>query len=261
MAKVINKSGEKVVIWYVREFLPQRFQAPGWTDLRIGFLLSIVGPVDPTDDDDPTAVSAEEIGTPPRPFLATSDRFFIGVIDSVTGQTFMGFTNVGLISHNGQSAGTSKLVSSDGGVGTSNAYFWRPMNEINTAWTMAVVDGDQRRAVSRDGSQIHFPQDTTGAGGYAVLLMLRLQRDNAGGRAKIISVSTKLDTTNHSGDVLFTNTPTAALLESNLVATFPTPAQTLGPIELANEPDSLYIYWPFHDSRIRAHAIGIYKAS
>ncbi len=261
MAKVIDIAGntDKTVVWAVRELLPQRFQAPGWTDLRIGFLMSIVGPVDPTDDDDPTAVSAEEIGTDAA--TAVSDRFFIGVTDSHTGQSFAGFTNMGLTAHNSNSIGKSSLVASDSGIGTSNSDYWRPQNKFREQWTVAIIDAGLRRAFSAPGSEIHFNSGANGAIGYATLLMLRLQRDNASGRSKIISVTTKRDATNHSGDVLFTDTPTAALLESNLLATFPSPSQTLGPIELSQELDTLYWYWGFHDSRIRCHAAGIYKAA
>ncbi len=264
MAKVIDKAGEKIVIWAVRELLPQRFTAPGWIDLRIGFLLSIVGPIDPTDDDDPTEVGVEEIGTVER--TAISDRFFIGVLDGATGQTFMGFTNIGQTGTNSDSGGTSNVVSSDGGIGTDNAYFWRPANlngpdPAAIDKSVAIIDGGLVRAASGTGSQIHFPQDTANAGGYATLLMLRLQRDNAAGRAKIISVSTKRDVTNHTANVVFTDTPSKALLTSYLIDTFPNPAQTLGPLELSQEPNNLYLYWPFHDSRLRCHAMGIYKAA
>lgn len=259
MAKIIDIAGntDKTVLFAVREILPQRFQAPGWTDLRIGFFLSIVGPTDPGDDDDPTSASSEEIGTAAA--TDASDRYFIGVLDSATGQTFLGFTNTGLTLHSSRSNGTSKLVSSDGGIGTDTDY-WRPDNGLRNTWSLAIIDAGLRRANSGDGSQIHFAQDAAGAG-YATLLMLRLQRDNAAGRGKIISVSTKRDTTNHNADVVFSNTPSAAVLESYLLQDFPSPAQTLGPIELSQEPDLLYWYWPYHDSRLRCHAAGIYKAA
>ncbi len=266
MAKVIDiSSTDKTVIWAVREVLPQRFQATGWTDLRIGFLLSIVGEVDPTDDNDPTAVSVEEIGTSPTPGLTFVDRFSIGVTDSQTFGTFIGFTNVGHYRPGTNlSDGTTKLVTSDKGIGTTNANYWRPKNELSNNRTFQMVDSNMNVGVSGDGSQIHFAKaniGTTGPAGYATLLLIRLQRDNANQRNKIITASTKKDVANHTADVVFTSTPTAALLESYLIASFPSPATILGPVEMSAEPDCLYFYWPFHDSRLRCHAAGIYKAA
>jgi hypothetical protein len=262
--KVINKGGtDKTVIMAVREFLPQRFQATGWTDLRIGFLLSVCGFADPGSDDTITGLT-EEIGTPPRPPLGAADRYFIGLLDSATGTIFAGFTNTGSVRpFNGTSQGTSKLVSGDKGIGTSNNNYWRPKNEIDDNMSVAILDASGTRARSADGSQIHFAQANIGGAGpagYATLLMLRLQRDNATNRSKIITISTKKDTTNHNADTLFTNTPTSALLASNLPA-LPVTAQTLGPIQLSQELDTLYLYWPFTISRLRIHAMGILKAA
>lgn len=253
--KFTKDSTDGTVVFDIREFLPQPFSAPGWTDLRIGFLASIT---DITDPDDPTVDLTEEIGTPPRPILGTFDRYFIGVTDRATLSTFIGFSNSGRLAH-GRSIGTSKLVSSDGGIGTSNSNFWRPTNEMSDNYALQIIDGENTRAMGADGSQIHFAQDTVGAGGYATLITLRLQRDNAQGRAKVISVSTKRDVVNHSGDVLFTDAPTEDLLETHLQS-FSETTQTLGPVELSQEPSVIYVYWPFHDSRIRLHCHGILKA-
>ena len=90
--------------------------------------------------------------------------------------------------------------------------------------------------------------------------MLRFQRDDAIGRAKTIRMSCKRDLANRSGDVMFTDTPTKELMEFNLNA-FPTSVQQLGPVELSQEPDALFLYWPFHLSRLRCHCRGILRAA
>jgi hypothetical protein len=257
MATVINKGGtDKTVIEGIREYIAQPFQAPEWLDLRVGWLLSITGAV---ADDDPNAVGVEEIGTPPRPFLGGNDRVSIGLTDRATGTIFMGFTTRGQGSRP-LTQGTTKLVSSDIGVGTTNAWFWRPTNEISNNIGVQITDQDALRAFSSDGSQIHFPHDVANAGGYAVLLALRLTRDNTGTRSKIITMTTKKTVGGHSGDVLFTNAPTETLLQTNLQS-FPATVQQLGPVELSQVPDTIFVYWPFRSSRLRIHAMGIVKAA
>lgn len=258
MATKFTKDGtDGTIAFAVREFLPQGFSAPGWTDLRVGFLVSVCPAAD-VDPASPITGLTETIGTEPRPLLDSSDRYFIGVLDRVTGQTFLGFSNRSP-GRTERTMGTSRLVSSDAGIGTSNSDFWRPENGVNTAASLQIVDNHATRAFARDGSQIHFVQNVTNAGGYATLLMLRLQRQDAQGRAKTVSVSTKCDVVNHSGDILFTNTPTEDLLETNL-QTMPDTVQLLGPVELSQEPSAIYVYWPFHDSRIRLHCHGILRA-
>lgn len=257
MATVINKGGtDKTVIMGIRELVAQPFQAPEWLDLRVGFLLSVTKAA---NDDDPTGL-VEEIGTDPAQ-LTWNDRIRIGLTDSATGTIFIGFTNRGSASRV-LTPGTSKLVSSDIGVGATNAWFWRSANSVSNYWSFQIVDNtDSQRAISGDGSQVHFPQDVANAGGYAVLHSMRLTRDNTRTRGNIITVTTKKATGGgHSGDVLFTNAPTAALLQTNLQS-FPTTVQQFGPIEMSQVPDVLLVYWPFRNSRIRIHAMGVVKAA
>lgn len=254
MATKITKSGKAASVHDVREYLPQKLNAPGWTDLRVGFLVSVTKT---SNTDDPAALT-ETIGTEPRPSLGSFDRYFIGVLGQL-GHVFLGFTNRGQSTSGEFTQGSSKLIPSDGGIGVTNTNFWRPKNELSDTFSLQVIDTNITRAMGGDGSQIHLVQSAAGAGGYATLLMLRLQRDNAGSRAKTVSVSTKRDLVNHSGDVLFTNTPTKALLTANMQS-FPTVVQQLGPIELTEEPTHIYIYWPFRNSRIRVHCHGVLKA-
>jgi len=256
MAKIYLKGGtEKVLINAVREAYYQSFQATDWTDLRLGFFLSVCGNADPGEDDTITGLT-EEIGTPPRPFLPWSDRHSIGLTDSRSGSVFLGYTNV--IGSRPQTSGTSKLVSSDAGIGTTNTNFWRSKNEITDTASVKILDNFIIRSAGHTGSQMHLVQDTSGAGGYATLVALRFQRDDARGRKNVISMSVKLGTNN--GDILYSNDPSEENLLSNLEG-FPETVQTLGPVELSQTPDTIWAYWPYHQSRLRIHAYGILKAA
>lgn len=259
MAKIFLKGGtEHTLINAVREAYYQPFQATNWTDLRVGFFVSVCGAADPAQDDVITGL-AEEIGTPPQPMLPSSDRFTLGLIDSATGTVFCGYANYAG-GRQPLNIGTSKLVSSDAAIGTTNTFFWRVINEVGgTVDALKIIDGSVIRASGADGSQLHLVQDTVGAGGYCTLVALRFQRDDPHNRANVISMSAKLTGT-HNGDILYTSTPTDVLLESNLES-FPANVQTLGPFDLSHVPDTLWCYWPFHGSRIRVHAYGVLKVA
>lgn len=265
MAKIFQKTvpaNEKVLILAVREALAQQIQATDWTDLRIGFFLSICGFADPASDDVITGL-ADHIGTDPVT-LAFSDRVAIGLTDSATGGTFLGYTNIGITRPDPgppNSLGASQLVSSDGHLGTTNSDYWRWANSLNTNWQVQIMDSGVVRAVSLDGSQMHLVQNFAGghAAGYATLVALRFTRDDPTNRANIITMSVKCDAANHNGDILYTSTPNATTMDANLEA-FPTQVQVLGPVQLSQTPDTIYAYWPFTLSRLRIHAIGILKA-
>jgi hypothetical protein len=256
MATVFDKAGEKVTILSVREALIQPFTTtPPWLDLRIGFFLSVTQAA----ADDTITGLAETIGSDPNAQVADSNRFFVGLLYPPS--TFMGYTNRGSSPSTSQTtSGRSKLVSSDLGIGVTNTNFWRPTNEL-TDYTMQILDSWISRVLPTPlSAAIHFPQNTAGAGGYATLLMLRFQRDDYLGRAKIIRMSAKITPGGNSSDVLFSNTPSKSVLESNL-AGFPTTVQQLGPVQLSVVPDKLYLYWPFNSSRLRIHAASIYRAA
>jgi hypothetical protein len=119
------------------------------------------------------------------------------------------------------------------------------------------MDGFMIRATSSGGSQMHLPQSTGGAGGYATLVMLRFQRDDPRGRAKVITMSVKTGANN--GDILYSNTPDKTSMDANL-HDFPTQVQQLGPVELSHEPDTFFCYWPFTRSRLRIHEYGVLRA-
>jgi hypothetical protein len=190
----------------------------------------------------------------PAPF---TDYYFIGVTDRATGQTFMGYSNCDPSSRPfGTSNGDSMLVSSDGGIGTTNAFFWRPKNSRSDSDSALIIDGQQLRRRGGDGTQIHFAQVPASAGGYATLLALRLQRDS--GTSRTISMTVKRDTVNHKGDVAFSNDPSSVILKSYL-DDFPATVQQLGPVPVGHVPDTLFLYWPFPKTRLRCHSCGLVK--
>lgn len=258
MAKIFDKSGEKCTILAVREALVQRFEVPDWIDLRIGWFLSVTQAA----ADDVITGLAETISVIGDPW-----NYWYAGGASLDGTTFMGYSNIyftGPPKPSGTSLGTSQLVSSDAGLGTSNTNFWRPKNGIDDIHTAEIhVNGPSSGFLAQGiaGSQPHFAQNAGGAGGYATLLLIRFTRPSATGNdAKYITMSIKKAASGDSGDVLFSNTPTAAILQTNL-QTFPANVQTLGPVSVPNPPARFFLYWPFRNSRLRIHSAGIFNAS
>ena len=255
MAEIYDKSGEKMIICAVREAHIRPFQATDWLDLRVGFFLSIT---DDTADDTTTGLSESITGTS----LPFTDRIAIGLTDSATGLTFLGYSN--LPGGRVISVGTSDLVSSDVGIGTSNTFYWRPKNGASNGNNdvVKIIDSGIVRAgiTGTPESQMHMIQSDPGAGQYCTFFGLRFTRDDAVGRAKIITMQCKKTIGGHSSDILFTNTPTNAIAESQLES-FPTDVVTLGPVELTQVPDTFFLYWPFHNSRLRIHEIAILKSA
>jgi hypothetical protein len=259
MATKFTKGGiDGIIVLNVRELLFRPFEAPGWVDLRVGWLLSITQAL----NNDAITGLTDSIGTDPVS-LNWDDRVRIGLTNSGgahgTGTIFCGFTNRGL-TPSLLTAGSSKLVSSDIGIGTTNTNFWRVQNDNNNVLAAQIVVGSsQILASSLDGLQQHFVQNEAGAGGYATLVMMRFQRPDAQANAKQITISIPKMPSGHSSDVLFTNTPTEAFLRSHLEATFPATVQQFGPFTLTEVPDTMILYWPFTGSRLRIHAKGFAK--
>lgn len=261
--KTVAGNDDKVMILVPRTIMILPFQAPNWTDLRVGFFLSLCS----EDVDDPVSpiTGLAETITNPTAGLGPEDRYWIGVKDrgqtlpKSPGAVFAGYSNASGEDATIEHTGNSRLTSSDINIGTSNAYFWRP--NLNTPpgnggfqRSGGIWQGPHPRFLSTDGVQQHFPQNTAtpGAGGYATLLMLRITRPNKDSKALTVRVP-------HMGlrsaDVMFTNTPTLDILRTNLT-TFPTTVQQwFG--NVATVPDALFLYWPFVQSRLRCHALGI----
>jgi hypothetical protein len=263
MAKIIDKGpGEKVLILGVREFYIHPFDAPEWRDLRVGFFLSVASAT--VDDATTYPGLAETIPLPGSGQMLPQDRYWIGLKDRSSalpksgGTQFIGFTNA--LSALQESQGTTVLSSSDLGVGTTNAFFWRPNNSFSNTLTAGIFEGVQSRGTfGHDGVQQHFAQVPASAGGYATLLLIRVTRPGGGSNQYTVQMK-KSAAGQHSGDVLFTNTPDQATLLTNLDG-FPATVEQIGPVTLANFPDALYFYWPFHNSRLRIHAIGVFEGT
>ena len=248
---------DRAIILNPRAFYAHPFLAPDWTDLRVGFFLSLT---DKTNDDQtfPSGGSgspgdlAETITNPAA--LQSADRYWLGVIDTVTGGTFVGFTNVG--SQIPDREGNSTLVASDAGIGTGTA-FWRPGNSRDGRYSAAIFDGGRKLTTNAvDNLQQHFPQDAgTVAAGYAVLLGLQLLRDNKTSR----NITLRIKSSTHSADMLYSNAPTKELIHTSLD---PWPASVqLGPVSVSNVPSAFYFYWPWHNSRLRVHSLGLLRAA
>jgi len=258
LGKIYDKSGEHVIICAVREAHIRPFQATDWVDLRVGFFLSLCGSADPADDDTAAGL-AESIGSAPS--TQWTDRIAIGLTDSATGLTFFGYTN--LAGDRIISPSTSDLVSSDVGITTANTFYWRPKSGRTPSGdndTLRIIDSGLVRATADDGSQPHFIQSDPGAGEYCTFFGLRFTRPDATTRAKIITMQVKKTVGGHSSDILFTDDPSNAIGEAQLES-FPTDVQTLGPVELSNAPDTFFLYWPFHNSRLRIHEICLVKVA
>jgi hypothetical protein len=251
-----NKAGEKIVVLRTRQWMNYPFNAGPWTDLRVGFFLSITkkGPADPTVIDDVTPPMAETLGTSGP--LSPRDHYFIGIKTSgdagpgSRGVIFAGFTNF-----RSGALGPSVLSASDNGTGTGTGYWW-PHNGGDVNASAVIVQENNRATFSPAGLQQHFPGPGAVSAGYAVMLGLRFLRPNA--QSRLWTMEIKADGTN--ADMLYSNTPTKEQLISNL-QTWPAAVQ-MGPMELATFlPDALYAYWPFTLSRLRIHSVAVYRAS
>lgn len=246
MAHVFVKGdGSHVVVLEVREAYYQPFVAPGWTDLRVGFYLSLTNNL---VDDTITGLGETLVDA------LTGESFWIGfktrgnVLPGNAGVSFIGFGNA--------QVGQNKLISSDAQRGTTNTYFWRNTtiggNNPTEFW---VIDNGVTRYFESEASfSLHFPQDDTGAGGYAGLVGIRLVRPSPISN----QISVMIHTNVFSADMGFTNTPTKAVLQAAL-ETWPTSVLTLGPYTFNQIPDSVFLYWPYTLSRLRVHSRGILK--
>lgn len=251
--KVDGGADDKLVILNTRAYVRYPFEADNWTDLRIGFFVSLTST---GADNTITGLAETTIGS-----NLTSDLgYYIGAysnVDPLPGElrpsTFIGFTNFpGRIS-----VGTGKLLSSDIGQGTSNTDFWRPDSTLRVKIYGAIIDQQIPLATFTSAIQPHFVQNYAGghAPGYATLLGIRMTRPTA--TSNTLTVQIKSGTL--TGDILFSSTPTSALLDSNLAA-FPTTVQQVGPVTVQGVPTTLFCYWPFLNSRLRIHAVRVFQA-
>lgn len=271
-SKIVGTETDKTLILTTRTQMIYPFSAPDWTDLRVGFFLSVtkLETGAPADDDTITGL-AESIAVPPDG-LGPQDRYWIGLKDRGTalpksaGTRFIGFTNSNLQNAPIETSGASRLTASDIGVG-GGTFFWRPNNSGGIQHSGGIWSEWHPRGHSTDGVQQHFVQDADdvpdGAGGYATLLAFRVRRNTPVSNSFTVTVP-KVDHPPPGGiirscDIMFTNTPTLDIMRAVLVS-FPTAGvQTWGPSTLAAAPDAIYLYWPFALSRLRVHAVGILR--
>ena len=243
---------DRTIILNARSYYIQPFAAGGWTDLRLGFFLSLTEAV----NDDLTTGLAETIAG--SPFLGPQDRYWIGAVlgpghPGTDNGVFLGFTNAfGAMPNN---RGDSALLTSDAAVGTTNANFWRPANVDHPGVGAGIFDGRLSRALLNANVEQHFPQVSAGAGGYAVLLAIQLLRDHADSK----TITARIKSSAHSADWIYSDTPTKELIHATM-ETWPPSAQ-MGPVSLSRVPIAFYFYWPFRKSRLRVHSLGLLRAT
>ena len=255
-------STDQILILGVRESATQPFNAPNWTDIRIGMFLSVTQTG--TGNEDKPNIPPETITTTPSFYPA--NWMWIGVKDSGPNlpgpgtNQFIGWSNV-----MANLSGDSMILSSDLGI-SSGTYYWRIKNSRDADPTQptAFVMEDSGRGLgwSRDGIQPHFyqaadPGNPAPAGYYCGMLGFRMTRPNGGSRIVTVQVP---HTGLHSSDMFWTNAPTQAQLLT-LLDPWPTNVQTIGPVSFSTVPESLFAFWPYHLSRLRISSWGILRAS
>jgi hypothetical protein len=253
--------GERLVIMDVREALVQSFDAAEWTDLRVGFMLSITSAI-ANDNISNLSANIVDSGTG----IPLTDRFWVGVKDSSDtfpgnpGTQFIGFTKWKGDPGSAHTKGDSKIVSSDGGIATTNSNYWRPVNgDGNSSYMFEVADGTVSRGRASNGSQLHFVQNNSTV--YTTCAGFRLTRPDTRSNARQITVQVaKLQGGKASGDLEYTSNPSKIELQAQL-ANFPTTVQQFGPVSFSDVPDTLFCYLPWTTLRLRIHAAGVYSVT
>jgi hypothetical protein len=254
--EVFYKSTDGVVILPVRKRAYYPFSAPGWTDLRLAFFLSITGAF---SDDTITGLAETLAGV-----TAPADRYWIGIRNGFFGlprfqdatykTTFIGFTNSKPTNGATEAADNSILSSSDEGVGTTNTNFWFPHNSTQDFHSAMIIDGTTVLDGSATGLQQHFVQNELNAGGYAVLLGMRLLRESP----TALTVQASFKSSTLSADMLYSSVPTKELVRDS-IEVWPTDAQQVleSGVDMSEVPSGFLFYWCFTQSRLRIHALGI----
>lgn len=241
---------DKVTALRVRQYAIYPWRAPSWTDLRVGFFLSVSKAGDLTN----VTGLDETIGADDRTPMDSSEYYWIGLKNANDimpgGAANVGFYGFSNRSAGGVALGRSMLSGSDAGTGAGSQYWW-PHNGKDQTLSACIFDGRTTLARSPAGMQQHFPQNLVG--GYALMLGLRLLRPKPD--SKLITMQIK--TTGGNADLGYSDTPTKEICLSYLQA-WP-PAMQIGPVEMLNMPNALYFYWPFHNSRLRIHSVAVVK--
>lgn len=251
MALILSKTTtDKCIILSTRQALIYPFVAPGWTDLRLGMFLSVTQ----LGADDGTSGLAETIITTGIP----SDRAWFGFKENndiqpqQAGTHFIGLGSVDGFPDNA----TNELLASALFSGAPGTDIWAV-----TSRNCVAQQWDGTTWVGATGVsniiQIKLPQNTINAGGYAGLFMMRLTR--ASGSTTITNaVYGIVAGAAHSSIILFSNDPNIGAIRAQLAN-----IGAYSPFGQSNNigtvPDAIYAYWPFHNSRLRIHAIVLEK--
>lgn len=243
MAHIFAKSGTHVLCLETREEYFQQMIAPGWTDLRILFYLSLTS----ASDDDTITGLTENLGTisnDPSKAVWIGVKNGSGVLPFNPAINFIGYTT-GAPALPGALGGSSSL--------TNSTNFWvlstggTPSFRFTQGTTF--LDG----SVGGTNSNPQFVENVGGAGGYATLLGMRLQRSSASSPAITATVPIR-------ANLIYSNTPTKAELLGYLEA-FPTNSSSYGPYIMSAVPDTVICYWPFFLSRLRLSSRGFIRIS
>jgi hypothetical protein len=234
--------GDKCLILDTRQQFIYPFAAPNWTDLRVGFYVSLCKA---TNNADPTGL-AETLTTVGQ----SADRFFIGLKDNNTtfpnqaASHYMGFTNA----QSPENTTSSQIVSTDVATGATNSNYWRATSVIQ--WRM--MNGLTVTPLGSSANCVHFPQVPANIGGNAAMLPLRFTRAAA---STTISMSGFLSGVDF-GFVYDSSCLISTMRSAFRTITWNTMSATFN---MGVVPDSLYFYWPFNLSKLRIHAVCIEK--
>jgi hypothetical protein len=250
-AVIYQTSVDKCLILDTRQAFIYPFTAPNWLDLRIGFYLSLCKA---SNNADITGL-AETLTTIGQP----ADRFWIGIkqnnsiLPQTAGTTFVGWGRTS----SPDGSGSSTLVSSDIGVGTTNSNYWRngTASNLNGMWTFNGTGGSGGSGAT--AGYIHFPQNAGAAGGNATLVLMKLIRATGTATSGIGCQAYFTGGSAATADYAYDSVCSIANIRSAFrSATFTNwnASATMNPV-----PDALFFYWPFSLSKLRIHAVCLEK--
>ena len=253
MAEIFGITGDKLVIPGIRESATQPFSAPNWLDLRVGMYLSLCPSGVGQENSPPTGLTeAIAVGVwNPNQYL------WIGLKDSglslpsASPGQFIGWTNARVTFN----PSNSNLVSSDIALGNDST-LWRCTNGEDVGSKFMFIDNGFQHGYLDQVLTPHFVQNTA-TRGYTGMIGFQLTRPAVNSNVVTVHVP---HSSSFSCDINFTNAPTLAQLLS-LLDPWPTTVLTLGPYSFSNIPSSLFMYWPFHNSRLRCSVWGILQAA
>jgi hypothetical protein len=243
MALIFTQSApDKCVILGTRESLIYPFTAPLWTDIRLGMFLSITNA---SASDDRTGV-AETL-----PDSTLADLLWIGFKNNSndTKPGVAGTDFAGLAMNTSFALQNSDIVPSTGGTTTTGTTYWRAYNTGDSnGLSFQILDGATVRLHTAFSGGLNLPQTPLAAGGYSVLVSMRMTR--ATGTSTSITINTQTSMLN----LAYSSTPTIAAIRALLLSTTYTQSSAFA---VTIVPDAIFVYWPFNNSRLRIHSIAL----